>query len=53
MSKLGKRLIAAAREALAIVRGESEPVRVWHVDRDGRVRIDTDRPVVLKGRPQP
>lgn len=25
-------------------------LRVWHVDREGRVRTDKDRPVVLKAK---
>jgi hypothetical protein len=29
MSKLGKRLIKAAREAIAIARGEKKPARVY------------------------
>lgn len=31
MSKAGKRLIGAAREMLAIARGEAKPARVQHV----------------------
>ena len=49
---MGKRafnkILAGLKEALGIARGEQTPVRVWHVDRDGRVRTDKDRPVMLK-----
>jgi len=48
MSKAGKKIIAALKEALSVARGETKSASVWMVDRDGRVRKDTDRPVVLR-----
>jgi hypothetical protein len=46
--KASDKIMRGLKEALGIARGEIEPARVWHVDRDGRVRKDTDRPVVLR-----
>jgi hypothetical protein len=49
MSKISfDRIMTGLKEALGIARGEIPVVRVWHVDRDGRVRTDRDRPVVLR-----
>lgn len=42
------RIVAGLKEALGVARGEIPVERVWSVDRDGRVRTDKDRPVVLR-----
>lgn len=42
------KILSGLKEALGVARGEIAPTRVWYVDRDGRVRTDKDRPIVLK-----
>jgi hypothetical protein len=50
MKAFGK-IMAGLKEALGIARGEipvEQVRRPWTVDRDGRVRTDKDRPIVLR-----
>lgn len=47
------RIMTGIKEALGMARGEIavEQVRKpWTVDRDGRVRTDKDRPIVLRAK---
>jgi hypothetical protein len=47
------KIMKGLKEALGIARGEVavEAVRrPWTVDRDGRVRTDRDRPIVLRAK---
>lgn len=52
MGEAGRKILDGLKELLAVVRGEQQPAlySVWHVDRDGRVRKDTDRAVVLRAK---
>ena len=45
-----EKIMAGLKEVLSISKREPIPPSVWHVDKDGRVRTDKDRPVVLKGK---
>ena len=46
MSKAGKRLIAAAEEAVAIAKGEAQPERTYIVWWEGGIAIDCRGEVV-------